>query len=266
MRLYALGKTRSRAMKTTLHRAEVHARNIRDLLVALALELAQLEYQLVMLRQLFHDLFDDLLQVSLPIQIVRSIPYVLELQRPVVRLPMRSQLLEKYQRAARTVAQLVLRQIRADRVDPGRKLFVLVEPVKVTGYPNERFLNQIFSPIPVPGLPCNELDQPVSITVVQLRECARVSRQMPRHQLAVAEVPKRAFARSVIPLFGSCCRHGLPFKKARELRLCRYAPVCPNDQNCPQFLAIFLPVQGLKSLVNISRCALNLKVAPPTVF
>src|SRR5690606_614331 len=48
-RLDQLREARARPVQPALHRAQIHARDLRDLLVALALQLAQAEHQLVML-------------------------------------------------------------------------------------------------------------------------------------------------------------------------------------------------------------------------
>src|SRR5690606_9976604 len=184
-RLDPLGEARARPVQPALHRPQVHARDLRDLLVALALQLPQLEHQTVVLRQLLDRLLDDLLEVPLPVQTVGSQRGVLELERPMLRLPVRRQLLEQHQRVPRAVPKLVLRQVRADRVDPGRELLRLVEPVQVPRHPDERLLHQVLRPIAITRLPRNELDQLVTVAVIQLRERARVTAQVRSHQLAV---------------------------------------------------------------------------------
>src|SRR5690606_39763265 len=70
-RLDQLCKARARPVQPALHRAQIHARDLRDLPVALALQLAQAGHQLVMLRTLRTRLIHALLTVTLPVLIVR---------------------------------------------------------------------------------------------------------------------------------------------------------------------------------------------------
>src|SRR5688572_12140970 len=56
----------ARPVQPRLHRAEIARRDLGDLLVRLALELAQDEHLLVMLREPFHRFLDQLTQVALP--------------------------------------------------------------------------------------------------------------------------------------------------------------------------------------------------------
>src|SRR4051812_35374344 len=69
-----------------LHGPEIDSGNLRNFFVTLALELAQAENQLVMLRQLLDCLLDQVLQKPLTKQIVRPVPKILELERTVIRL------------------------------------------------------------------------------------------------------------------------------------------------------------------------------------
>src|SRR5688572_6774757 len=129
----------------------------------------------------------------------------------MIRLPMRGQLLEEHERTARTVAQLVLGQVRTDRVDPGRELLVLVEPMQVSRHADEGFLNQILRPIPVASLPRNKLNQPVAIPVIQLGKGAWVAIQVPGYELAVTEETERPDIGFALALDGSRIRHAAPF-------------------------------------------------------
>ena len=57
--------------------------------------------------------------------------------------------------------------------------------MQVARHANECLLNQVFRPVPVACLARNELHEPVTIPVIQLGECTRVSFQVPRHQLTL---------------------------------------------------------------------------------
>src|SRR5712671_4124208 len=80
-RLDDLRERVSRAVEPRFHRAEVAVRDLSDFLVRLALELAQHEHLAVMLGQLCHGLGDQLPQMPLAVEIVRTRCRVLELQR-----------------------------------------------------------------------------------------------------------------------------------------------------------------------------------------
>src|SRR5204863_182139 len=116
---------------------------------------------------------------------------VLELQRAVVRFPVLLDRLEQYQRVARPVPQLVFREVRGDRVDPGRELLRLVEPVQVPKDPDEHLLNQVFGPFPVPDGSIDEIEQASLVTVDQRAERLGVARQVLEHQSPVVELVQR---------------------------------------------------------------------------
>src|SRR5690606_38606792 len=78
--------------------------------------------------------------------------------------------LKEHERIARTVAQLVLRQVRRDRIDPGGELLRLVEPVKVPVDPDEGLLDQILGPLTVARGAIDEVQQTRLIAVHQQRE------------------------------------------------------------------------------------------------
>ena len=82
-------------MEPALHGAEIHPGDLRDLFVALSLELAQPEHEPVVLRELLHEFLDQATQVSLPIQVVGSHGEVFELERTVIVLPVARQLRER---------------------------------------------------------------------------------------------------------------------------------------------------------------------------
>src|SRR5581483_2956262 len=90
----------------TLLRAQVAARDLGDLRVALALELAQHEHRAMMRRQPAHALLHGVPQVSLAVQVVGPRRAVLELQRPLVCVPALLDRLEQHERVAAAVAQL----------------------------------------------------------------------------------------------------------------------------------------------------------------
>src|SRR5690606_22714808 len=88
----------ARPAQAALHGAEVHARDLGDLLVGLPLQLPQHEHLAVVRRQLVHGLLDLLTEMTLPEQIVRPVRVALELERTMIRVPAPLDLLEEYER------------------------------------------------------------------------------------------------------------------------------------------------------------------------
>src|SRR5581483_4340795 len=144
-----LRKAVSGAIKSALYRAQIATRDLRNLGVALSLELPQHEDRPMVGGQLPNTLIDGFLQEALPVQIVWAGGRVLELQWPVVGLPILLDRLEEHQRIPAAVAQLVLRQVRRDRIDPGRKFLGLIEPVQMPEHPDKDFLHQVFRALAV---------------------------------------------------------------------------------------------------------------------
>src|SRR5438128_107158 len=178
-------------VEPALHGAEVARGDLGDLLIALALELAQHEHHSVMLGQPHDAPIHRVLQEPLAVQIVGPRGRILELQRPVVGLPVLLDRLEQHQRVAATVAQLVLGQVRRDRVDPRRELLGLVEAVQVPEHPDEHLLHQVLGPLPVPDGPVDEIEQPRLIAVDQGAERLGVATEVALHHLAVVELVER---------------------------------------------------------------------------
>src|SRR5437762_12067676 len=75
-----LGEAVPGAVQAALHRAQVAARDLRDLLVALPFELAQHEHDPVMLREVADALLHGVLEEALAVQVVAAGARVLELQ------------------------------------------------------------------------------------------------------------------------------------------------------------------------------------------
>src|SRR5207253_10497749 len=109
-------------VKAGFDRSEIALCDLRNLLVGLALELTQDEHIPVMLGELGHALLDDLSQMALPIHVIRTGGRIFELKRTILILEVFLNGLKENQRITRAVAQLVLRQIRRDRVDPRGEL------------------------------------------------------------------------------------------------------------------------------------------------
>src|SRR3954468_5677640 len=95
-RFYDRGERRASPVQARLHRAKVAVRDLRDLLVRLALKFAKHEYLTMVLRQSRDRFVDELAEVALPIHIVGPRGRVLELQRPVVLFVCRSHRLEEH--------------------------------------------------------------------------------------------------------------------------------------------------------------------------
>src|SRR5205809_3427358 len=162
-----LGEAVAGSIEAALHRTQIAAGDVRDLGVALPLELAQHEHGAVMGRQLAHALVHRLFQIALAVQVVGARRGVLELERPVVGLPVLLDRLEQDQRVAAAIAQLVLTQVRGDRVDPRRELLGLIEPVEVAEHADEHLLHEVLSPFAVADRPVDEVEQAGLVAVDQ---------------------------------------------------------------------------------------------------
>src|SRR5947207_72820 len=165
-------RNRSRALLRTAHRAPGHVRPPR-------------------LRELPDALVDRFLEVALAVQVVRPCGRVLELQWPVVGLPVLLDRLEQDEWVAAAVAQLVLGQVRGNRVDPGGELLRLVEAVQMPEYPDEHLLYQVFGALPVPDRAVDEVEQSGLVAVDERAECLGVPRQVLEHQPAVVQLVER---------------------------------------------------------------------------
>src|SRR4051794_9042907 len=118
-----LGEAIACPIQPALDRTQVATGDLSDLLIALPLELAEHEHFTMMLRQALDALVDRVLKKAFAIQVIRPSCCILELKRAVIGFPVLLDSLEQHQRIAAAVAQLVLRQIRRDRVNPRRELF-----------------------------------------------------------------------------------------------------------------------------------------------
>src|SRR2546423_1690483 len=139
-----LGERISCPIQPGLDRSEIALRNLGNLFVRLTLELTEYEHISVMLGKLGNAFLDDLPQVPLAVHVVGSRCSVLELQRTILILEVFLNRLEQHKRITRPVAELILRQVRCDRVDPRRELLRAVEAMEMPIDANEDFLYQIF--------------------------------------------------------------------------------------------------------------------------
>src|SRR5438034_4318406 len=190
-RLDELGEAVARPVEPAFHRSQVATGDVRNLGVALSLELPQYEHRPVVVGELPHALVHRFLEVALAVEVVRARGRVFELQRAVVGLPVLLDRLEQHERVPAAVAELVLRQVRRDRVDPGRELLGLVEPVQVPESADEDFLDEVLGPFAVPDRAVNEIEQPGLIAVDQGAERLMVAGQVFEHHLAIVELVKR---------------------------------------------------------------------------
>src|SRR5688572_2565529 len=158
-------------------RAKIAVRDLGNLLVGLALELPEDEDMPMMLGQLCHRFLDYFPQVPLPVHVVRPRGRVLELERPIVILPVFLNRLHQDQRISRAIPELVFRQVRCNRVRPGRELLRPVETMKMPVHANEHFLNQILRFLPITDRPVNEVQQASLVPLHQLRERSFLSPQ-----------------------------------------------------------------------------------------
>src|SRR5882762_5087813 len=182
------GEAVSCPIQATFHRPQIAPGDFSDLLVALPLELPEYEHLPVVFRQPLDALVHRILQESFAVQVVRTCSRILELQRPMVSFPVLLDGLEQHQRIAAAVAQLVLREVGCDRVDPGREFLGLVETVQVTEHPDEDFLHQILSPLAVADRPIDEVEEAGLIAVDESPEGLGLTSQMPHHDLAVVQL------------------------------------------------------------------------------
>src|SRR5580765_4972771 len=112
--------------------------------------------------------------------------------------------LEQHQRITTAIAQLVLRQIRGDRVNPGRKLLGLIEAMQVAENANEHLLYEVFGALPVTDGAIHEVQQARLVTVDTGTERLRFSSQMPHHHLAVIELVQRLALMRALLIDGGC--------------------------------------------------------------
>src|SRR2546426_3542945 len=178
-------------VEPAFHRSQVATSDVRNLGVALSLELPQYEHRPVVVGELPHALVHSLLEVALAVEVVRARGRVFELQRAVVGLPVLLDCLEQHERVPAAVAELVLRQVRRDRVDPGRELLGLVEPVQVPEYADEDLLDQVLGSFPVPDRAVDEIEQPGLVAVDQGAERLMVAGQVLEHHLAIVKLVQR---------------------------------------------------------------------------
>src|SRR3989441_8360258 len=219
-----LGEAVPGPIEAAFHGAQVAPRDIGDLSVAFAFQLAEHEDGPVVGGQLVHTLVDGFLEEALAVQVVGPGRGVLELERAVVRLPMLFDRLEQHQGVAATVPELVLGQVRRDGVDPGRELLGLVEAVEMTEHADKDLLHEVLRPLPVSNGPIDEVEQAGLVAVHQGAEGLGVAREVLKHQPAIVQLVQRlALERArrrdylAIPLEG--CWHG-----ALPVRACTSSP------------------------------------------
>src|SRR5678815_1004684 len=138
-----LGERVPRAIEPRLHRAEVAVRDLGDLLVGLPFELPQDEHFAMVRWQLRDRLRHQLAQVTLAVEIVRTCRRIFELEWAIFVLPASLHRLEEHERVPRAVPELVLRQVRCNRVRPRRELLRSIEAVQVPVDPDEHLLHQV---------------------------------------------------------------------------------------------------------------------------
>src|SRR6266436_8147972 len=110
--------------------------------------------------------------MTLAIHVIRTGCRVFELERTIIVLEVLLDRLKENQRVTRAVAQLVLGQIRGNRIDPGRKLLRAVKAMQVAIDTNENLLHQIFRLFPVPNCAVYEIQETRLVPRNQLRERA----------------------------------------------------------------------------------------------
>src|SRR5688500_3736008 len=134
----------------------------------------------MMLWQFRDRILNQLTKVTLPEEIVRAGRRVLELQRAVLVLECTLHRLEKHERIPRAIAQLVLGEVRCDRVRPCRELLRTIEAMQVAVDANEHLLHEILSAIAVADRSIYEVQQSGLIPLDELREGALLSSEESR--------------------------------------------------------------------------------------
>src|SRR6266545_4390757 len=202
-------------IQAAFHRPQVAPGDFSDLLVALPLELAENEHLPVVFRQPLDALVDRILQEPFAVQIVRTRGRVLELQRPMIRFPVLLDGLEQHQRVAAAVAQLVLREVGRDGVDPGREFLGLIETMQMAKDPDENLLHEVFSPLAVTDGAIDEIEEAGLVTVHQGAEGLRLAGQVTRYNLPIIQVVQRFALQRSLRIDGGtwmlqCGRHEYP--------------------------------------------------------
>src|SRR5438477_10002746 len=186
-----LGEAVPGPIEAAFHGAQIAPRDVGDLSVALAFQLAEHEDGPVVGGQLVHALVDGFLEEAFAVQVVGPGRSVFELERAVVRLPVLFDRLEQHQWVAATVPELALGQVRRDGVDPARALLGLLEAVELTEHAEEDLLHEVLRALPVSNGPIDEVEQPGLVAVYQGAEGLGVARQVLKHQPAVVKLVQR---------------------------------------------------------------------------
>src|SRR5688572_19422354 len=140
-----------------------------------------------MLGQLGNRLLDELAQVALAVEVVRTRRRILELERTVFVLPVLLDRLEEHERVPRPVPKLVLREVRRDRVDPGRKLLRAVEPVQMPVHPNEDLLHQILGLFPIADRPVDEVQESRLVALDEFLESTPLAPEKGSHYRRIVQ-------------------------------------------------------------------------------
>ena len=175
-------------MESALHRAEIHAGDLGDLLVALPLEFTQPEDESVMLRKLLDGVLDNPLEESLAVEVVRPHADVFELKGAMILVPVVGQLLEQDEGAPRPVAELVLGEVARNGVDPGRELLARIESMQVSRDTDESLLYEILSPVSVTRLASDEVDEPIPVSIEEFLEGAGPTVEVGGDEFLVAQL------------------------------------------------------------------------------
>src|SRR6266849_8125302 len=113
--------------------------------------------------------------MTLTVHVIWAGRCVFELERTIVIFEVLLDRLKENQRVTRAVTQLILRQIRGNRIDPGRKLLRAVKAMQVAIDANENLLHQIFRLFPVPNRAVHEVQETRLVACDQFREGALLS-------------------------------------------------------------------------------------------
>src|ERR1043165_741837 len=140
-----------------------------------------------MLGQRRDGLVDELSEMTFPIQVVGPRRRVFELERAISLVGGATKGLEEHQRIARAIPELVLREVRRDRVHPRRELLGAVEAVQVAIDANEDFLHEIFGAFAIADRSIDEVQKPSLVALNELLKGSFVSREKRLHHAAVVE-------------------------------------------------------------------------------
>lgn len=199
-------------VQTRFHRAQVAVGDFGDLLVRPTLEFTEDKHVAVVPGQPGDRLGHGIPQVPESICLIGPGAGIFELERALFIVVVRRQRREHHERASGAIAQLVLRQVGRDRVDPGRELLCPIEAAQVPVHADEGLLHEVFRPLTVANDTVHEVQKAPLVSLDQFSKSERVAFEVRADDMSVihgAQLrPVRVLA---LDKFGCprCCLHHL---------------------------------------------------------